>query len=152
MQSTNEQTTLVISKSIILCVRYSEFLMGSINPILHGHGPFYLLVIFGLDFVSRIFIKTFQNFFGGESWHQLSYFDTLFNLLRLTKVAPWWRQRWAFSFFQSSCKIGLKLFSFYGPSFSNSVKMVLKLRKVKYLVLIRWYCMYPVLLTDRELE
>ena len=33
-----------------------------VNPTLHSHGPFYLLVLFGLDFVSWIFIKTFQTF------------------------------------------------------------------------------------------
>ena len=32
----------------------------TVNPILHGHGPFYLLVLLRLDFVSWIFIKNFQ--------------------------------------------------------------------------------------------
>ena len=27
---------------------------------MHGHGPFYLLVLLGLDFANGIFIKTFQ--------------------------------------------------------------------------------------------
>ena len=37
-------------------------LNSKLNPTLYGHGPFYLLVLFGLDFVSWIFIKTFQIF------------------------------------------------------------------------------------------
>ena len=40
--------------------------LRSLNPILHGHGSFYLLVLFGL----HIFYQNFSNFFGGESWHQ----------------------------------------------------------------------------------
>ena len=34
-----------------------------IDPILNGHGPFYLLVLFRLGLVSWIFIKLFQTFF-----------------------------------------------------------------------------------------
>ena len=30
---------------------YQSHIMD-LNPTLHGHGPFYLLVLFGLDFVS----------------------------------------------------------------------------------------------------
>ena len=32
------------------------------NLILHGHGPFYLLILFGLDFDNWIFVKTFRTF------------------------------------------------------------------------------------------
>ena len=42
----------------------------SLTPIGMGDGTFYPFVLFGPVFVSRIFIENFQNFFGGENWHQ----------------------------------------------------------------------------------
>ena len=36
--------------------------ISSLNPNWHEEGHFYPLVLFGLNFVSRIFIKNFQTF------------------------------------------------------------------------------------------
>ena len=40
------------------------------NPNWHEGWYFYLLVIFGSDFVSWFFFKIFWRFLGGENWHQ----------------------------------------------------------------------------------
>ena len=69
----------------------------SVNPILHGHGPFYMLVLFGLDFVKL------PNFVGGENSHQSGWFDTLPSSLSLI-YAPRWRYRWAFFSFKGHVK------------------------------------------------
>ena len=60
-----------------------------INPIWHGRGYFYPLVLFWLRFCQLIFFQKFPNFFGGENLHQLGYFDTQPSSLSLIKVVPW---------------------------------------------------------------
>ena len=66
-----------------------------VNPNWHEGWYFYLLVLFGSDFVSWIFIKNFQTFWMwkltsiGLIWHPTE-------LIKSDKNAPRWRQRWAF--------------------------------------------------------
>ena len=67
-------------------------------------GYFYLLVLFGSDFVNWIFIKNFQ-FLG--RW-KLTSIGLIWHPAKLIKITHRWRQRWAFFFFHSSCQWGLR--------------------------------------------
>ena len=55
-----------------------------VNPNWHEGWYFYLLVLFGSDFVSRIFIKNFQTFW---VW-KLTSIELIWHLTELIKVAP----------------------------------------------------------------
>ena len=46
-----------------------------------------ILQIFNVS--AGVFSQNFPNFFGGENWDQLGYFDTLTSSLSLKKVAYW---------------------------------------------------------------
>ena len=57
---------------------------------LYGMGHDIFIPLSLLDQILSVdFFQKFPNFFGGENWHQLGYFDTLPRTVSLIKVAPW---------------------------------------------------------------
>ena len=54
-------------------------------------GDTFISLWFFDQILSADFLSKFYKFFGGENWHQSSYFDTLPSLLSFSKVAPRWR-------------------------------------------------------------
>ena len=78
-----------------LCLVFTQHKLGSSYSTydLNLTRPWAFLSVstFWIGFCQLNFYQNFSNFFGGESWHQLGYFDILLNLLSLTKVANRWR-------------------------------------------------------------
>ena len=59
--------------------------------------------------MSADFLSKLKKLFGGENWHESSYFDTLPSLLSFLKLPLGGAKDEHFSFFQRSCQLGFNL-------------------------------------------
>ena len=114
----------------------------SINPNLHGHRPFYLLVLFGLNFVSWTFIIFFQTFLEVKADINRVILTSCSTHLVLQKLPLGGSKDGFFSFFQRSCKLGLSQLNPFENSLSPLPRSVLQAEKdelcLDFLVRLYW--------------